>query len=127
VKGIQVCTNKGPGPLQRGDNKKNVKMGWGHLKIFFSRTTRPILTRLGTDHLWRERIQVSLKEGDSPSLRGNDSKRVKIHRKFFKIFFSRTSRPKSIKLGTNYPLVKRIQVCSNKRQGSLQRGIITEM
>jgi hypothetical protein len=45
VKGIQVCS-KGPGLLQRGDNHKNVKMGWGHLKIFFSRTTGPILTRL---------------------------------------------------------------------------------
>jgi hypothetical protein len=37
-----------------------------HLKIFFSRTTVPILIRLGTNHPWRERIQVSLKEGDSP-------------------------------------------------------------
>jgi hypothetical protein len=43
VKRIQVCSNKGPGPLQRGDNHKNVKMGWVHLKIF-SRTTGPILT-----------------------------------------------------------------------------------
>jgi hypothetical protein len=51
VKGIQVCTNKGPGPLERGDNHKNVKMGWGHLKIF-SRTTGPILTRFGTNHPW---------------------------------------------------------------------------
>jgi hypothetical protein len=40
VKGIQVCSNTGPGPLQRGDNHKNVKMGWGHLKIF-SRITGP--------------------------------------------------------------------------------------
>jgi hypothetical protein len=32
--GIQVCANKGPDPPQRGDNYKNVKMGWGHLKIF---------------------------------------------------------------------------------------------
>jgi hypothetical protein len=47
VKGIQVCSNKGPGPLLRGDNHKNVKMGWGLLKIFFSRTNGPILTRLG--------------------------------------------------------------------------------
>jgi hypothetical protein len=66
VKGIQVCLNIGPGPLQRGDNHKNVKMGWGHLKIFFSRITGPILSRLGTNHPWRERMQVSLKEGDSP-------------------------------------------------------------
>jgi hypothetical protein len=36
VKGIQVSSNKGPGPLQRGDNHKNVKMGCGNLKIFFS-------------------------------------------------------------------------------------------
>jgi hypothetical protein len=41
VKVIQDYTNKGPGPLQRADNYKNVKMGWGHLKIFFSRTTAP--------------------------------------------------------------------------------------
>jgi hypothetical protein len=36
VKGIQFCSNKGQDPLLRGDNHKNVKMGWGHLKIFFS-------------------------------------------------------------------------------------------
>jgi hypothetical protein len=34
VKGIQVCSNKGPDPLQMGDNHKNLKMGWGHLTIF---------------------------------------------------------------------------------------------
>jgi hypothetical protein len=39
VKGIQVCSNKGPGPVQRGDNHKNVRMGWGHLKIL--RTMKP--------------------------------------------------------------------------------------
>jgi hypothetical protein len=41
LKGIQVYSNKGPGLLQRGDNHKNMKMGWGHLKIFFSRTIGP--------------------------------------------------------------------------------------
>jgi hypothetical protein len=55
VNGIQVCSNKGPGPLHRGDNHKNVKMGWGHLKNFISKT------RLGTNHPWRERIQVTFK------------------------------------------------------------------
>jgi hypothetical protein len=64
---------------------------------------------------------VSLKKGDSPSPRGDNSETVKIHIKFLKIF-SRSSSPKSIKLGTNYPLVKRIQVCSNKGPGPLQRG-----
>jgi hypothetical protein len=33
VKRIQVCLNKGPGPLQRVDNHRNVRKGWGHLEI----------------------------------------------------------------------------------------------
>jgi hypothetical protein len=41
VKRILNCSNKGSDPLQRGDNYKIAKMGWGHLKIFFSRTTDP--------------------------------------------------------------------------------------
>jgi hypothetical protein len=41
VKGILYCSNKGPGPLHRRDNHKNTKMGWRHLKIFFSRTNEP--------------------------------------------------------------------------------------
>jgi hypothetical protein len=83
VKGIKVCSNKGPGPHQRGDNHKNVEMGWGHLKIFFSRTTGPILTRLGTNHPWVKGIPVCSKKGVSPSPRGNNSERVKIQRFFY--------------------------------------------
>jgi hypothetical protein len=41
IKGILNCSYQGPGPLQRGDNYKNAKMGCGHLKIIFSRTTEP--------------------------------------------------------------------------------------
>jgi hypothetical protein len=41
VKGILNCSNKGPGPLQRGDNYRNAKMGWSHLEIFSSTTTEP--------------------------------------------------------------------------------------
>ena len=41
VKGLQICSNEGPGPHQRGDNHKNAKIGWCHLKIFFLGTTRP--------------------------------------------------------------------------------------
>jgi hypothetical protein len=44
MKGIQVCSNKGSIPLQRGDNYKNIKMKLGYLKIF-SKTTG-----LGTNH-----------------------------------------------------------------------------
>jgi hypothetical protein len=39
--GILNYSNKGPGPLQKGDDHKNAKIGWGHLKIFLSRTTEP--------------------------------------------------------------------------------------
>jgi hypothetical protein len=46
---------------------------------FFSRTTGPILTRLGTNHPWVKGIEVCSKEGDSPSPRGDNSERVKIH------------------------------------------------
>jgi hypothetical protein len=45
---------------------------------FFSRTTGPILTRLGTNHPWVEGIQVCSNEGDIPSPKGDNSKRVKI-------------------------------------------------
>jgi hypothetical protein len=45
---------------------------------FFSRTTGPILTRVGTNHPWVKGIQVCSKEGDSPSPRGDNSERVKI-------------------------------------------------
>jgi hypothetical protein len=41
VQGVLNCSNKGSGPLQRGDNLKNAKIGWVHLKVFFSRTTEP--------------------------------------------------------------------------------------
>ena len=37
MKEIQVCSFKGPCPLQRWDNHKNVKMGWGPLKILILR------------------------------------------------------------------------------------------
>jgi hypothetical protein len=67
-------------------------------------------------------IYVCSNELDNPSPRGDNSGRVKIHWKFLNIFFSRTSEPNSIKLGTNYPWLKGIQVCSNKGSGPLQRG-----
>jgi hypothetical protein len=78
VKGVQVCSSKGPGPLQSGDNHKKCKNGWCHLKIF-SRTTGPILNRLGTNHPWGEEIQVCTNEGDFPSPRGDNWETVKIH------------------------------------------------
>jgi hypothetical protein len=79
VKGIQVCSNKGPSALQRGDIHKNVKIGWDLLKKIFSRTTGPILSRLVINHPWGKGIQVCSNEGDNPSPRGDNSERVKIH------------------------------------------------
>jgi hypothetical protein len=58
---------------------------------FFSRTTGPNFTRLGTYHPWVEGIQVYSNKGDSPSPREDNSERIKMHLK--KKFFSRTSRP----------------------------------
>jgi hypothetical protein len=66
VKGTQVCLNKGQNPLQRGDYHENVKVRWGHLKIF-SRTIWPILTRFGTNCPWVKGIQISSEEGDENS------------------------------------------------------------
>jgi hypothetical protein len=51
VTGILNCSNEGPCPLQTGDNHKNAKVRWGHLKIFI-RTTEPeevIFTRKLSD------------------------------------------------------------------------------
>jgi hypothetical protein len=39
VKGIQNCTNQGPGSLEKGDNNKSAKIGQMILKIS-SRTTK---------------------------------------------------------------------------------------
>jgi hypothetical protein len=38
---FKFVKKKLPGPLQRGDNHKNVKMRWGHLKILFLKTMNP--------------------------------------------------------------------------------------
>jgi hypothetical protein len=53
-------------------------VGWVHLKIFFSRTTGPILIRLITNHPWEKGIQVCSNEGGGPSSRGDNSERVKL-------------------------------------------------
>jgi hypothetical protein len=50
----------------------------------FSRSTGPILTRLGTNDPWAEGILNCSNEGDCPSPRGDNSKRVKIFWNFKK-------------------------------------------
>jgi hypothetical protein len=61
---------------------------------FFSRTTRPMLTKDGTNQPWVEGIQVCSNEGVNPSTRGDNSERVKIHWKFFKILFLQNQQTK---------------------------------
>jgi hypothetical protein len=41
VKGIQVCSNKGPGPPQRGDNYKKCENGVGSFKNFLLKNCWP--------------------------------------------------------------------------------------
>jgi hypothetical protein len=62
-----------------------------------------------------------MKGGALLYIRGGDSKRVKIHKKYLEIFVSRTNGLISIKLCTNYLWIKGIQVCSNKGPGPFQR------
>jgi hypothetical protein len=50
-----------------------------YIFYFFSKTTGPILIRLGTNYPLVKGIQFSSKEGDSHSPRGDNSERVKIH------------------------------------------------
>jgi hypothetical protein len=96
MKGIQVCSNKGSGPLQRGDNHKNVKMGWGNMKVFFSRTTGPSLTRLETNHPGGKGIQVCSIKGPGPFQRGNNHKKVKMGWGHLEILFSRIMKPEKL-------------------------------
>jgi hypothetical protein len=63
VNGIKVCSIKGPGSLQRGDNHKNVKMGLGHLKILFLRTIKPEMLNFTRKLSDIEQRQVDKKYG----------------------------------------------------------------
>ena len=63
LKGIQVCSYEGPRPFPRGDNCEITKIHWRNFKIFFSRITGPISTKLGTEHPW-VKDRTSLGEGD---------------------------------------------------------------
>jgi hypothetical protein len=77
VKEIQVCSNKEPGPLQRGDNHKNIKKH--HLQnhwVNFNQTWNRSF--LGG---WGSSLFTLWPNGDKKSSRGDtcNRKRVKIH------------------------------------------------
>ena len=90
-------------------------------KIFFSKTTEPISTKLGTKHPWVKGIQISSKKGPRPFPRGDNYEIAKIHLWNLKIFY-RTTGPISTKLGTMHPWVKEIQVYSNEEPCPFPRG-----
>ena len=93
-----------------------------HIYIFFSRTTGPISTKLGTLHPWVKKTQVCSNEGFCPFPRGDNYEIVKIYWQNLKIFSSRTTGPISTKLHTMPPWVKGIQVCSNEGLHLFLRG-----
>jgi hypothetical protein len=75
VKGIQVSSNKVPGPFQRGDNHKNVVGSFENLLIQnhwanFNQTWH--ISSLGG-------VDSILSEGYCRFPRGDNSKRIKIH------------------------------------------------
>ena len=106
VKWIQVCSKGENRPFPRVDFSRTAKEHKRNLKIFFSRTTGRISLKLGT-------IKASLSKVDSnfckrrprPFPRGGNNDIAKIHWRILKIFFSRTSKPNSTKLGTEHPWV----------------------
>ena len=50
-------------PFPRGDNYQIAKIHWRNLITSFSRTTEPILTKLGTMHPWVKGIEVCSNRG----------------------------------------------------------------
>ena len=119
---------KGPAIFQGKIILKIAKLHWQIFKIFFSSTTGPISTKLGTKHLWVKVIQVGSNEGLRPLSMG-DKNIAKKHWHIFIIFFSRTTGSISIKLDTNHLWIKEIQVCSNQMKGSVlfEGEIITKL
>ena len=76
--GIHVCSNEGPRPFPKGDNKeiakkKNIE------KSCSQEITGPISTKLTTKHSWVMKIQVCSNEGSRPFPRGDNKEIMKIH------------------------------------------------
>ena len=122
LKGIQIYSNEGPGFFPRGYNYEIGKMHWWHFKIFFARTARPILPKLGTKHTWVKGIQVCSNEEPRPCPRRDNYEIAKIYWWNLKIFFSKTTRPISTKLSIKHPWVKGIQISLNKGLDPFSRG-----
>jgi hypothetical protein len=93
--GILNCSNKGDCPFPRGDNHKRVKIHGKVLKIFLSRTSRPISIKLNINHSWVKGILNCSNKGPGPLQRGYNLKNAKMGWVHLKIF-SRTTEPESV-------------------------------
>ena len=99
VKGLQVCSDEvqfsqvcSDALFRLGDNVEIVQIHWRNIKIFFSKTTRLISTKLGTKLAWAKGIQVYFTEGPCSLPRGDDNKKAKMRRQHLKVLFSRPTR-----------------------------------
>ena len=73
-----MCSDERPHPFPKGYNNKIVKLHLPCLQIFFSRTTGPIFTKLGTKHPWLMGTQVCSNEGSRPFPRKENYEIAKI-------------------------------------------------
>ena len=113
VKWIQSCSNEGPRPFPRGDNKEIVKIHWRNLN-FFIRTTGPISTKLCTKHPWVMEIHVSWDECPRPFPMRDNNEIAKIFWRYFKFVFLGDTGPISTKHSTKHYRVMGIPVCANE-------------
>jgi hypothetical protein len=66
------------------------------LKKIFSRTSRPISIKFGTNHPWVKKIKNCSKKGAGSFPRGDNHRNTKIGWDHFKMFFSRTTEPEEL-------------------------------
>ena len=102
--------------------RANLKLYWKYLKFFFSRTTWPISTKIGTKHPWMEGIQVCSNGRPRPSLRRDNNEIIKLYWKYLKILFSISTVAISTKHSTKHPWMEGIRVYSNERPYLSSRG-----
>ena len=57
-----MCSNEGTRPFLRGNKNELAEIHFKKFEKFYSRTTRPISTKLGTKHHWMNESQVCLNE-----------------------------------------------------------------
>ena len=84
--------------------------------------TGPFLTKLSTKHLWVRRMQVCSTERQ-PHFSRRNNEIAKIDWSNLKIFFSRSTRPFSTKLGTKLPRSEGTQGFANIGLSIFQKGV----